>query len=663
MSINFDSLKRLALTIRTLSIDGVEKANSGHPGLPLGAADYSAVLWGQHMRFNPKDPNWANRDRFILSAGHGSMLVYSLLNLFGYDLPMSELQKFRQWESKTPGHPEFGWTPGVETTTGPLGQGFANGVGMALSGKMLAAQYGEDLFNFKVYGIVSDGDLMEGVHAEAASLAGHMGLDNLIYFYDDNLISLAGPTSVCFQESVPKRFEAYNWYVQSCDGHDMQAVQVCIENAKKEKSRPSIICCRTLLGKGSPNKANTHEAHGAPLGKDEVAATKKNLGWPEDAQFLVPDDVRAFCAAKVEAGQTEYESWQKSFAAWSAANPEKTQQLKAQSSREIPEQLKTDLLAAFAEKKKDATRNLSGQALQVIAKHLPYFVGGSADLDPSTKTYLKGHGDVKHHEFAGRNIHYGVREHAMGSAANGLAYQQCWIPYTATFLVFADYMRPPMRLAALSHLQTFFIFTHDSFWVGEDGPTHEPIEQIQTIRAIPNMYLYRPADGIEVAMCYWAALQTKNRPSSFAFTRQNVSPLERSASFNADSILKGGYVVQGEENRDVTIVATGSEVELAIDAAKLLTSKGVKARIVSMPCVERFMEQEKSFRDAIIPPSSKRIAIEAGITTGWERVVGSDALLIGINHYGASAPGELLAEKFGFTAPTVAAKVGSFLGV
>ena len=662
MNLNFESLQRLALTIRTLSIDGVEKANSGHPGLPLGAADYAAVLWGEHMQFNPKDPNWANRDRFILSAGHGSMLVYSLLHLFGYDLPITELQRFRQWESKTPGHPEFGWTPGVETTTGPLGQGFANGVGMALSGKMLAARYSSDLFNFKVYGIVSDGDLMEGVQAEAASLAGHLGLSNLIYFYDDNLISLAGSTDLCFRESVPKRFESYNWYVQSCDGHDLKAVQTCIENARNEKNRPSLICCRTLLGKGSPHKANTHEAHGAPLGKDEVAATKRNLGWPEDAQFLVPDDVRAFCAARVEMQQQRYDSWQRDFSAWAAANPEKAAAFKALKTREIPVALKSDLLAAFTEKKKDATRNLSGQAMQVIAKHLPNFVGGSADLDPSTKTYLKGHGDVKNGEFGGRNIHFGVREHAMGSIANGLAYQQCWIPFTATFLVFVDYMRPPMRLAALSHLQSIFIFTHDSFWVGEDGPTHEPIEQLQTIRAIPQMYMYRPADGLEVAMSYWAALQTKNRPSTLVFTRQNVPALERPAAFNPDDVMRGGYVVCGETAAELTIVATGSEVWLAIDAAKLLAQKGVQARIVSMPCVERFLEQDKSYRDSIIPPTSKRVSIEAGITMGWERIVGSDALLIGINHYGASAPGELLAEKFGFTPAAVAERISSYLG-
>ncbi len=661
MSLDLKSLNKLATTIRTLSIDGVEKANSGHPGLPLGAADYAAVLWAQHMRFSPKDVSWANRDRFILSAGHGSMLVYSLLHLFGYDLPISQLQSFRQWDSKTPGHPEWGMTPGVETTTGPLGQGFANGVGVALSGKMLAARYGEDLFNYRTFGIVSDGDLMEGVHAEAASLAGHLGLDNLIYIYDDNLISLAGHTDVCFSESVPKRFEGYNWFVQSCDGHDIQAINTCIEKALQQKGKPSLICARTLLGKGSPNKANTHEAHGAPLGKDEVAATKKALGWPEDAHFLVPDDVKSFCAARVEEAEKARSEWMSKFKGWEASNPEKAAQLKAQTSRDIPAALKEDLLKCFAEKKKDATRNLSGQAIQVISKHIPYFVGGSADLDPSTKTYIKNGGDVTSEDFSGKNIHYGVREHAMGSIANGLAYQQSWIPYTATFLVFADYMRPPMRLAALTHLQSIFIFTHDSFWVGEDGPTHEPIEQIQSIRIIPSMHLYRPADGIEVAMCYWAALNRKSKPSTLVFTRQNLTPLDRDSSVTPDHALKGGYTLSGEANKDLVIVATGSEVALSVEAAKILAGAGINARIVSMPCLELFLEQSADYRASVIPSGAKVVTIEAGSTYGWHRIAGSNGLTIGLDHYGASAPGEVLAEKFGFTPNAIATKIQSWI--
>lgn len=655
-----EQLKRLATTVRALSIDGVEKANSGHPGLPLGAADYATLLWAQYLRFNPGDPNWANRDRFVLSAGHGCMLWYSLLHLFGYDLPLSQLQSFRQWESLTPGHPEFGLTPGIETTTGPLGQGFANGVGIALSGKMMAERYSKDLFDYRVYAIVSDGDLMEGVAAEAASLAGHLGLNNLIYLYDDNHISLAGETKVCFTESVPKRFEGYNWFVQSVDGHDMAAVQACLDRALQEPSRPSLICCRTTLGFGSPNKKNTHEVHGAPLGAEELKATKKALGWPESPNFLIPDDMRDFLSSLVASKVEGYHSWKRNFEAWSKTQPEKGKLYCQQLSREIPDALKQELVTTFADNKKDATRNLSGKALQVIAKHVPFLVGGSADLDPSTKTYLKDYGSVDSGKFAGRNIHFGVREHAMGSVANGFAYSRSWIPYTATFLVFSDYMRPPMRLAAISHLQSLFIFTHDSFWVGEDGPTHEPIEHYMALRAIPNLYVFRPADGLEVGMCYYAALTKKERPSTLLFTRQNISPFERTKDFSPDSILRGGYVVSGLEHSDLVIVATGSEVGLACEAAKILAAQGTSARVVSLPCWELFFEQEKNYRDSVIPPKARKVSIEAGITLGWERIVGSDALMIGVDHYGASAPGEVIAEKFGFNSQAIAKKISDW---
>lgn len=654
-------LKRLATAVRMLSVDAIEKANSGHPGLPLGAADFTTLLWANYLRFNPKDPNWANRDRFVLSAGHGCMLWYSLLHLFGYDVPLSQLQSFRQWESITPGHPEFGMTPGVETTTGPLGQGFANGVGLALSGKMLADRYSKDLFDYRVYALVSDGDLMEGVAAEAASLAGHLGLNNLVYFYDDNLVSLAGATKLTYTESVPKRFEGYGWYVQTVDGHDMAAVDACIQNALKEPSRPSLICCRTTIGFGSPNKANTHDVHGAPLGADELKATKAAFGWPQDQAFFVPDDVREFVSKLLSQKSDEYASWQSGFEAWSKAHPEKGAQYCRQLSKEIPAALKDDLVSAFADNKKDATRNLSGKALQIIAKHVPYLVGGSADLDPSTKTYLKDGGDVQAGNFAGRNIHFGVREHAMGSIVNGLAYSGAWVPYSATFLVFSDYMRPPMRLAAISHLQSLFIFTHDSFWVGEDGPTHEPIEHYMALRAIPNLYVFRPADGLEVAMCYWAALQKKSRPSTLLFTRQNITPFEREQGFTADDILRGGYVVSGKSVTDTVIVATGSEVGLAVEASKLLAKQGKQVRVVSLPSWETFFEQEAGYRASVIPPAAKKISLEAGITLGWERVVGSDGLTIGVDRYGASAPGEVIAQKFGFTAETIAAKISAWL--
>jgi transketolase len=654
-------LKALATTVRTLSIDGVEKANSGHPGLPLGAADFASVLWADYLDFNPAEPQWPNRDRFILSAGHGSMLWYSLLHLFGFDLPMSELQTFRQWGSKTPGHPEFGMTVGIETTTGPLGQGFANGVGIALSGKLLAAEYGAELFNYRVFGLVSDGDLMEGITAEAASLAGHLGLNNLIYLYDDNKISLAGETEVTFTESVPRRFEAYDWFVQSCDGHDMAAVAQCLEKAIAEPKRPSIICCRTLLGFGSPNKANTHDAHGAPLGPDEVKLTKAQLGCDVDAQFFVSPEVKNFCAARVQEKTSRYDAWRKKLEALTSSDPTRAKKLVAHLERQLPPTLQAELLAAFKDGKKDATRNLSGKAIQVIARHVPWFIGGSADLEPSTKTLIKDTSEIQAGEFAGRNIRFGVREHAMGAAVNGLAYSQCWIPFSATFLVFADYMRPAIRLAALSHLQSLFIFTHDSFWVGEDGPTHEPIEHITALRAIPNLNVFRPADGIEVAMAYQVALESKHRPSTLLFTRQNLPVLERPSGFAPDAIRRGAYAVVDTPNPDIIIVATGSEVWLGVEAARALATDGKKVRVVSMPCVELFREQDASFQASLLDPRAKMVSIEAGITLGWERIVGSDGLTIGIDHYGASAPGELLAQKFGFTPNGVTERIRAWL--
>lgn len=657
MKLDTEKLARLAATVRTLSIDAVQKANSGHPGLPLGVADFAAVLWAQYLRCNPKDPAWINRDRFVLSAGHGCMVLYSLLNLFGYDLPMSQLQQFRQWESITPGHPEYGITPGVECTTGPLGQGAANSVGLALSGKMLAARYGEDLFNYKVYALVSDGDLMEGVAAEAGSLAGHLKLDNLVYLYDDNKISLAGETEICFTESVAQRYEAYGWYVQSCDGHNMHEVAECLEKAQAQKGKPSLICCKTVLGYGSPNKKNTHEAHGSPLGSDEVKATKKNLGWPEDAQFLVPEDVKRFIAEQLERKQQDYSSWQNKYSAWRTAQPTLAAQLDAQVARTIPQALRDDLLAAFKEPKKDATRNLSGKAIQVIAKHIPGFVGGSADLDPSTKTAISGSARVGHEGYSGRNIHFGVREHAMGSMANGLAYTQAWIPYTATFLVFSDYMRPAMRVGAISHLQSIYIFTHDSFWVGEDGPTHEPIEHVMSLRVIPNLHVYRPADGVEVAMCYYAALQRHNGPSSLIFSRQNLAPINRPSSFAPDDVLKGGYVVKESDRPALVVVATGSEVATTIEAAAILESSGISTRVISMPCVEAFRAQPVEYRDLLLPRGVKTAVVEAGTTVGWSSLLDREVVAIGIDHYGASAPGEVLAEKFGFTPAAIAAKL------
>lgn len=661
MTLDLANLQKLATTVRTLSIDAIQKANSGHPGLPLGAADFTSVLWANYLRFNPKDPTWINRDRFVLSAGHGCMILYSMLHLFGYDVPMSQIQSFRQWESITPGHPEFGITPGVECTTGPLGQGAANSVGLALSGKMLAARYGSDNFNYRVFALVSDGDLMEGVAAEAASMAGHLQLDNLIYLWDDNKISLAGETEVCFTEDVAKRYESYGWFVQSVDGHDMKAVAAALDKATAQKGKPSLICCRTVLGFGSPNKKNTHDVHGAPLGPDEVKATKKNLGWPEDAQFLVPDDVKAFCAASIEKKVQDQASWSGSYSAWRSANGELAKTLDAQLARTIDPKLKDELLAAFKEPKKDATRNLSGKAIQIISKYVPSFIGGSADLDPSTKTAVSGGGDLEHDNFKGLNLRFGVREHAMGSAANGLAYTQAWIPYTATFLVFSDYMRPAMRVGAISHLQALYIFTHDSFWVGEDGPTHEPIEHTMSIRLIPNMNVFRPADGVEVAMSYYAALNRKNGPSTLLFSRQNLPALTRPASFSPDDVLKGAYALNEVTQPKVVIVATGSEVGAAVEAAAALEAEGTPTRVVSMPCVELYKAQPATFKDKLLPKDVPTVVVEAGTTTGWSNLLGRDLLAIGIDHYGASAPGEVLCEKFGFTAKAVKERISSWL--
>ena len=502
---------------------------------------------------------------------------------------------------------------------------------------------------------------MEGVAAEAASLAGHLQLDNLIYLWDDNKISLAGETEVCFTEDVAKRYESYGWFVQSVDGHDMKAVAAALDKAIAQNGKPSLICCRTILGFGSPNKKNTHDVHGAPLGPDEVKATKKNLGWPEDAQFLVPDEVKEFCAASIEKKVEEQATWSGSYNAWRSANGDLSKTLDAQLARVIDPKLKDELLAAFKEPKKDATRNLSGKAIQIISKHVPSFIGGSADLDPSTKTAVSGGGDLEHDNFKGLNLRFGVREHAMGSAANGLAYTQAWIPYTATFLVFSDYMRPAMRVGAISHLQALYIFTHDSFWVGEDGPTHEPIEHTMSIRLIPNMHVFRPADGVEVAMSYWAALNRKNGPSTLLFSRQNLPALSRPASFSPDDVLKGAYALNDVAQPKLVIVATGSEVGAAVEAAAALEAEGTPTRVISMPCVELYKVQSATFKEALLPKNVPTVVVEAGTTIGWSNLLGRDLLAIGIDHYGASAPGEVLCEKFGFTARAVKEKISAWL--
>ena len=647
-------------TIRFLAIDAIEKANSGHPGMPMGCAPIAFVLWSRHLRFHPHEPRWANRDRFVLSAGHGSMLLYAMLHLTGYQVSMEDLKSFRQWKSKTPGHPEFHDTPGVEATTGPLGQGISNAVGMALSQKMLAAQTGAPLDNF-IYGICSDGDLMEGVASEACSIAGHLKLGNLIFLYDDNLVSLAAHTDVTFTEDRDKRFEAYGWHVQHVkDGNDVEAIDKAIANAKADP-RPSLISVRTVLGYGSPHKANTHDAHGSPLGKDETRATKENLGWPLEPAFLVPDEVRQFWAGRIEEVKKGYEEWHARFSKWQSDNPQKLQLWNALSGRETPADLPEQLAAVVANVTAAESTRKHGQAvLQRAAALVPGIVGGSADLDPSTFTYLKDCGDAQPGNYGGRNIHFGVREHAMGSIVNGFAYDGFYIPYSATFLLFCDYMRPPMRLAALSELQSIFVFTHDSIFVGEDGPTHQPIEQLAAMRAIPNLEIWRPADGLETAASWASALERKDGPSAFAFSRQKLQPLQRSRPADIRECMKGAYALNDVAEPEVVLIATGSEVPLAQASLPLLEGK-YRVRLVSMPCVEKFLKMPGDEQRKLIPHGkAKLIALEAAGGLDWYRIIG-DGLMLGIDRFGASAPEKALADAYDLTPAKVAGKISKWL--
>lgn len=659
-------LRRLAAnTIRMLAVDAVEKANSGHPGLPMGAADYALTLWAQYLRFNPQDPTWPNRDRFILSAGHGSMLLYALLHLFGYDLSLDELKRFRQWGSKTPGHPEYGLTPGVETTTGPLGQGFANGVGMAIAAKMTAARYNTAThrpFDHYIYGIVSDGDLMEGVASEAASLAGHLGLGNLIYFYDDNRISIEGSTDLAFSEDRAQRFAAYHWQVIVIDGHDGEAAARAIEEAQADPTRPALIVARTQIAKGSPNAVDTAAAHGAPLGAEEVAATKAHLGWPQEPPFYVPDAVRALCAARVADLQAGYEAWQETYRSWRVANPALAAQYDSAMQKALPDDLEAQLQAALAGKT-GATRALGGQAIQKIAELAPALVGGSADLAPSTSTLIKGADSIAKGRFAGRNIHFGVREHAMGSMLNGMALYGGYIPFGATFLVFADYMRPPIRLASLMGVQAIYVLTHDSIFVGEDGPTHEPVEQIASLRLIPGLTVIRPADAPEVAAAWAYALRHQQGPTALILTRQNVPAIARQATFSQEAFDRGAYVVAETEGQppEVVLVGTGSELHLAVAACAALEQAGYAVRVVSMPSRELFMRQEAAFRQALIPTATRKVVVEAGVSFGWGDLLGADVLCITQDTYGHSAPYQVLAEELGFTPKKVARRILDWL--
>ena len=662
INIPADKARRCADAIRIISAEAVDRANSGHPGLPMGAADCAVALWGNFLNINPDDPRWPNRDRFILSAGHGSMLLYSLLHLFGFDLSMEEIKNFRQWGSKTPGHPEFGHTVGVEVTTGPLGQGLANGVGMAIASRMAAERFNTSDFkpiNHHIYALCGDGCLQEGISYEAAALAGHLKLGNLIYIYDSNSITIEGKTDLAWSEDVEGRFIASGWHVQKVDGHNNDEIVTAIAAAKAEAGKPSIIIATTIIAYGSPAKQGSSGAHGSPLGTDEIAATRANLGW-DAAPFEVPDDVRATCQQRVDELKLRHASWLRGFDSWHAANPEKAKLWDEMWNKHLPANLTEELLAAVAGKD-GATRALSGTVLQKVAALVPSVVGGSADLSPSNNSDIKGSPSVQAESFAGRNLHFGVREHAMGAVINGMALYGCFIPYGATFLVFADYCRPAVRLSALMGQQAIYIFTHDSFFVGEDGPTHQPIEHVASLRLIPGLQVIRPADGVETALAWQAALQYHG-PTALILTRQKLPVIDRAASFTPADALKGGYVVSSPAaSPTVVIMASGSEVHVAVDVAVSLTSQGIHARIVSIPCLETFLAQPAEYRSQVLPAGIPRVAFEAGRSMSWGSLIGCDGLFIGIEHFGASAPDKVLAEQFGFTAPQVADKIAAFL--
>jgi len=644
-------------TIRGLAMDAVQKANSGHPGMPMGMADAAVVLWAHFLKHNPADPLWPDRDRFILSAGHGSMLLYSLLHLSGYNLPLGQLQAFRQWGSQTPGHPEYGLTPGIETTTGPLGQGITNAVGMAIAERSLAARFnrhGFEIVNHCTYVIASDGDLMEGISHESCSLAGHLGLGKLIVLYDDNGISIDGPTSLSFSEDVLGRFAAYGWHVQRIDGHDTTAVEAALVSARAETERPSLIACKTHIGFGSPNRQDTHKAHGEPLGVDEVRLTKEKLGWRIDEQFWVPDEAREFMQESAAIGAAQQEEWEELCAAYRQAYPELAAAFDCVLGGDLPEGWDSNL-PVFPGTKPIATRAASGAVLDAIAPHLPALLGGSADLTPSNNTLPKGEHDLTREDFTGRYLHFGVREHGMGGILNGLALHGGVRPYAGTFLIFSDYMRPAIRLAALMELPVIFVFTHDSIGLGEDGPTHQPIEQITSLRLIPNLAVFRPADATETVGAWRAALGRRHAPSALVLTRQALPVIDRTCHAPAQGVARGAYILRDADHPEVILIGTGSEVHLALAAQEILAAQKVKARVVSMPCWELFDEQPDAYREAVLPSSLRaRVAVEAGTTLAWGRYVGLDGAVVGLDRFGASAPYQVLYQELGITAEAVA---------
>ena len=676
MSINSELDERCINTIRFLAADAIQKANSGHPGLPMGAAAMAYMLWTGHMKHNPSNPKWVDRDRFVLSAGHGSSLLYALLHLTGYDLPLSELQKFRQWGSKTPGHPESHVTPGVEITTGPLGQGISSAVGMAMAEAHLASLYnraGHTIIDHYTYVLAGDGDLMEGVAYEACSLAGHLGLGKLIVLYDSNRISLAGSTELCFTEDTEKRFEASGWHTQHIhDGNDLAAIDLAILSAKEEKNRPSLIIVDTLIGFGSPNKQGSYKVHGSPLGDDELCLTKKALGWDESMQFFVPDDVHDHFLKPKEHGKAYESAWQQAFFRYSRSFPELAEEFRGSMSGELPKAWDAGLAELFGDKKAMSTRKAGETVLQQLARNIPALAGGSADLNPSTLTWIKECGDFQNPEicsdnvqgsvgkcwgYDGRNIHFGVREHAMAAITTGMALHGGMIPYASTFLIFSDYMRPAIRIACLSGVRCLYIFTHDSIGVGEDGPTHQPIEQIMGLRGVPNLTVFRPGDAQETVHAFKAAISRIEGPTALILTRQDVPAIDRKRCAQAKGLEQGGYILweSAKTMPDVILISTGSELSLALEAAYVLSNDKIKVRVVSMPCWEIFDRQCLEYRVSVLPPDVKaRVAVEAGLRLGWEHYVGLEGVIIGMDGFGASAPAPVLFEKFGITVKAVA---------
>ncbi|MEP6467472.1 MAG: transketolase [Parafilimonas sp.] len=652
-------------TVRVLAADAVQKANSGHPGTPMGIAPIGHVLWSNTMNYNPKNPEWPNRDRFVLSAGHACMLQYAYLYLTGYDLTMDDIKNFRQLHSKTAGHPEYGLLDGIEITTGPLGQGFANGVGMAIAQQYLASRYNKDGFNvfdYKIYAICSDGDMMEGVTSEAASMAGHLKLGNLIYLYDNNHISIEGNTSLAFDEDVAKRFQAYGWHTQAVDdGNDINAISTAIENAKNETGKPSLILVRTHIAYGAPDAVDTAESHGAPLGEKEVAATKKNLGIDPEKFFYVPDEVLNYYRKEGEKGAGVEKKWNDLFASYKEKYAELANEYELFSSGKLPEGWK-DKLPTFSGDEKEATRTASGKTLNAIADSFPLLIGGAADLAPSTNTMLKKYDSFEGDNHGGRNFHFGIREHAMGAVLNGIAVTKGFTPYGATFLIFSEYMRPPIRLAAIMKIKPIYVYTHDSIGLGEDGTTHQPVEQLISLRSIPNLTIIRPADANETAQAWRVAMEHEGGPVALILSRQKLPIIDQSKYASASAVEKGAYVLSDVENFQLILIATGSEVSLAMKAQEALQKENIAARIVSMPSWELFEKQNDAYKEKVLPKASrKRLSIEAGSPLGWHKYVTDEGDVIGISKFGESAPGEEVMKEYGFSVDNVVAKAKALL--